>query len=531
MSIKSDLDYLEETKGLIKEAIINKGQDIDANTPFRDYVDKIADIQTGPSKPFGVKMYKRFEISANQNDLVNYYLQGAQSGDFTDLNSYQIRLTNINTNLNIPEFHIIQIIDINPALINISTGSYIAGEAQFPNSKLYYFNPSYTQLYIQTANDLDMYEFLVGSFLQQFHMSETALLSLSGWYRDDNSTLVTASVPEYQHVNCHWVIRATVHQYLTSTWGLQNVIDFIDLDETNLNVTLVAEDDTIEQVMNRFRDLNGQFLNTADATSSDILSGKKAFSSNGELTGTMSNNGTLNYTPTTSAQTIPSGYTSGGTIAAVDSSIDSDITAENIKTGVNILGVNGTFTSDANAVALDITENKTAYVNGQKITGSVPQYKSGTTAYGNGSAAVVKSYGVDITGDVSSVILMRPGSYFETAVLNNTLVTALNLTADKIKKDITILGVTGTYAGEGMKQYASVNDMNADINNIANGEVVKVVESGTTTFYLKESEQIEIDGQVSVISEMKKLIKEEDTLSVNEYHEATDLSEDILGNE
>ena len=41
MSIKHDLDYLEETKGLIKQAIINKGQDIDDTTPFRSYVDKI----------------------------------------------------------------------------------------------------------------------------------------------------------------------------------------------------------------------------------------------------------------------------------------------------------------------------------------------------------------------------------------------------------------------------------------------------------------------------------------------------------
>ena len=33
--------------------------------------------------------------------------------------------------------------------------------------------------------------------------------------------------------------------------------------------------------------------------------------------GIMPNNGALNYTPSTSQQTIPAGYTSGGTVAAV----------------------------------------------------------------------------------------------------------------------------------------------------------------------------------------------------------------------
>ena len=57
---------------------------------------------------------------------------------------------------------------------------------------------------------------------------------------------------------------------------------------------------------------------------------------------------TLNVTPTTSAQTITA---SGGVdgyspvnVSAVDSSIDANITAENIKKDVSILGVTGTYT-------------------------------------------------------------------------------------------------------------------------------------------------------------------------------------------
>ena len=61
------------------------------------------------------------------------------------------------------------------------------------------------------------------------------------------------------------------------------------------------------------------------------------------IVGIMPNNGALNITPSTSSQTIPAGYTSGGTVSAVDSTIDSNILAENIKAGVTILGVTGTY--------------------------------------------------------------------------------------------------------------------------------------------------------------------------------------------
>ena len=75
-----------------------------------------------------------------------------------------------------------------------------------------------------------------------------------------------------------------------------------------------------------------------------ILTGKKAFDVNGTvITGTMPNNGALNYTSSTSPQTIPTGYTSGGTIEAVDNTIDENIIAENIKKDVEILGVAGTY--------------------------------------------------------------------------------------------------------------------------------------------------------------------------------------------
>ena len=65
------------------------------------------------------------------------------------------------------------------------------------------------------------------------------------------------------------------------------------------------------------------------------------------------------------------------TVGAVTSSIDSNITSENIKSGVEILGVLGTNigdTSDATATPADITAGKTAYIATGKAVGTAPDY-------------------------------------------------------------------------------------------------------------------------------------------------------------
>ena len=64
---------------------------------------------------------------------------------------------------------------------------------------------------------------------------------------------------------------------------------------------------------------NLYFNSYIGASTNNILTGYQARSESGDyIIGTMPNNGALNYTPTTSQQTIPEGYTSGGTIGAVE---------------------------------------------------------------------------------------------------------------------------------------------------------------------------------------------------------------------
>lgn len=55
--------------------------------------------------------------------------------------------------------------------------------------------------------------------------------------------------------------------------------------------------------------------NDADMIASDLLIGKTGYNLDGKTVGTMPNNGELNYNSSTEEQTIPAGYTSGGTIA------------------------------------------------------------------------------------------------------------------------------------------------------------------------------------------------------------------------
>lgn len=83
----------------------------------------------------------------------------------------------------------------------------------------------------------------------------------------------------------------------------------------------------------------------ANATQSQILSGATAYVNGSKVTGTMTNNGGIAGTITTlSPYSVPTGYHDGSGTVSVDST---NISAGNIKSGVSILGITGSYSGEA----------------------------------------------------------------------------------------------------------------------------------------------------------------------------------------
>lgn len=85
----------------------------------------------------------------------------------------------------------------------------------------------------------------------------------------------------------------------------------------------------------------------ADASASEILATKTAYVNGNKLTGTMPNNGGVaGVIDDLTAYTVPAGYHDGSGTVSLDSTETAKIIPGNIKDGVEILGVTGTYTGE-----------------------------------------------------------------------------------------------------------------------------------------------------------------------------------------
>lgn len=146
-------------------------------------------------------------------------------------------------------------------------------------------------------------------------------------------------------------------------------------NETSTNYIYVSVEDVITSIeRNGYRYVSINAKNVPK--SSKVLEGTSYVGLNGinEL-GTMPNNGELNYTPSVENQSIPEGYTSGGTVLG-----DANLLPENIKQNVTIFGVlgeAGSDSSDATATINDVLSPKTFYAGNEKQTGAIiPSYRT-----------------------------------------------------------------------------------------------------------------------------------------------------------
>lgn len=113
-----------------------------------------------------------------------------------------------------------------------------------------------------------------------------------------------------------WAINSTNATYSYLMYCpivVNNVIKYNELDKIKEIYTTTDNPDFASLERNGIK-----YFNTSDSNISagDVLENKIAYGKTIKIMGTMPNNGELNYEVSTSEQTIPAGYTSGGTIAA-----------------------------------------------------------------------------------------------------------------------------------------------------------------------------------------------------------------------
>lgn len=166
-----------------------------------------------------------------------------------------------------------------------------------------------------------------------------ASAEMTSYNNDNTSSVITADN-----------VQGAIDQLFTSVSnGKSQIASAI----TDMGVSTSANDSFAQMATNIGNIETGYDTSQVTATAATVRSGYKFVNSSGQLiTGTIPSKGAQTYTPKTVSQTISSGqYLSGNqTIQG-----DENLKASNIKSGVSIFGVSGSYTG--NISVIDINED------------------------------------------------------------------------------------------------------------------------------------------------------------------------------
>lgn len=115
------------------------------------------------------------------------------------------------------------------------------------------------------------------------------------------------------------------------------ILDYINENRDSINPQVLLT------LVNEYAESAGE-ITDATAVAVDILQGKVAYNNSGKVTGSMATVNGSTITPSTQDQIIQGNKYLSGNIVVSGSP---NLLAENIKSGINIFGVTGSYTGEA----------------------------------------------------------------------------------------------------------------------------------------------------------------------------------------
>ena len=238
-----------------------------------------------------------------------------------------------------------------------------------------------------------------------------------------------------------------------ATW----VTDVSKIYQVGTNAEIQVKDKLGNITANPIETIYACSSGDGDETANQILSGKTAWVKGKKVTGTMANRGAVSQTLNAGGSyTIPEGYHNGS----------GKITAASLASQ-----------TQANATASQILSGRTAWVNGNKVTGNMPSRADSSNVTGdtawhyNNRIYFATDYGYYPAANYGNF-----SNVSEKYISYSSLASVIGLSANKILEGNTILGITGTVENPTNAYNRGYND---GYNNGVNQAKVKKVYLGT----------------------------------------------------